>query len=501
MLLLYLGFLLVAYILYHTWWKRRGLPPGPTPLPFLGNALEIAKYPCTEEALKTWQKIYGDVFTFWSGERPIVAVCDYDKMVHYFVKNGELFQDRPDDSNYMNFVGRGCHGVIHLSGDYWKNQRRFLLHALRDFGLGKDLMEQRIVEECEDLFVKIQKTLSKSSSDIDLPNFIDVAIGSIINNLLFGYRYTEDKLYEFDDLKQRVKQYVTASGQPAALICRSNPQFYENLPYFKEKLQLVRKLDVHLVDFFKVRILEHVEDLKNEDMASFTPTDIVACYLKEKRKREVDGEDAYFTDEQLVGLSFDVWVAGQETTANTLGWAFAFMIHNQDAQKKVQEELDAVIGSDRVITTADRPQLPYLQAVCNETQRLANIVPTNVVHATSQNVEVDGYMLKKGTTITPLLCSVLSNEKYFPEPQKFKPERFLDDDGKLKKVDENIPFSLGKRQCLGEGLARMEIFLVLANILNRYKVLPGAELPSLERTRGFTVSPKPYKCKLQPRHL
>ena len=88
----------------------------------------------------------------------------------------------------------------------------------------------------------------------------------------------------------------------------------------------------------------------------------------------------------------------------------------------------------------------------------------------------------------------------FPEPEKFNPDRFIDKDGKLKKVDELVPFSIGKRQCLGEGLARMELFLFTANIFNRYRVSVCGDKPDLKKRYGVTVQPASFKLYAKARH-
>lgn len=114
------------------------------------------------------------------------------------------------------------------------------------------------------------------------------------------------------------------------------------------------------------------------------------------------------------------------------------------------------------------------------------MVPQNIPHATTRDVTIEGYFIPKGTAILPQISTVLYDEEVslersrqlatfrfiqiFPEHTAFKPERFLDANGHLKRTDELIPFSVGKRQCLGESLAKMELFLFLANILNQFKV-------------------------------
>lgn len=233
----------------------------------------------------------------------------------------------------------------------------------------------------------------------------------------------------------------------------------------------------------------------------------------------------------------DLWIAAQETTANTVLWGIAFSVHFPDKQKKMQEELDKVVGSNRMITSADKPNLPYTQAYCNvrvfsfclffffwknwkidicvfvvgpnflqtsfqEIQRFANIMPQGICRRNHRRTTVKGFVLEPGTAVMGLFSNVLYDPKIFPEPLIFKPERFLDEEGKLKKCDELIPFSAGRRICAGEALARMEIFMIIANLHNRYEVSQGIgeSMPSLKRNFGFSIAPEPYKVDLSHRH-
>jgi len=176
---------------------------------------------------------------------------------------------------------------------------------------------------------------------------------------------------------------------------------------------------------------------------------------------------------------------------------------DQRVQGKMQKELDEVTGTNRdnIISYSERSHLPYINAVINETQRLANILPTNLFRKTTRDVEICGHKIAKGTVIVPQIGSVMFDPRYFPEPQRFLPERFLDEYGKLKKCDELIPFSVGKRQCLGESLARMNLFLFAANFFHKFKVFPVDPLkpPTSAKQMGFGVLPTPYKCRVEVR--
>ncbi|KAH7704131.1 CBN-CYP-33C9 protein [Aphelenchoides avenae] len=253
-----------------------------------------------------------------------------------------------------------------------------------------------------------------------------------------------------------------------------------------------------LFAFYQRQIDEHMKDIDFDTDAQ--PTDYTEAYLREMKKRDAEGFEQNFTISQLKSMCSDLFTAGQETTSTTLAWGVSYLIHAQDAQRRLHEELDRVIGSDRLIAVSDKHSLHYTNAVICETQRLANLLPQNVPHETTRDVVLDGYTIPKGTTIVPQISCVLYDEKIFPDPKKFDPSRFLDADGRLKRVDELIPFSVGKRQCLGEGLARMELFLILANIFNQFRITSGVKEPSLQRIIGGTAQCPPYTCRVERRH-
>jgi cytochrome P450 len=110
-------------------------------------------------------------------------------------------------------------------------------------------------------------------------------------------------------------------------------------------------------------------------------------------------------------MCFDLWFAGQETTANSIAWGFAYLIHHPEVQAKCHAELDKVIGSDRVIRLADRPELVYCNATINEINRIANIVPQNITRKTTRDVTIQGHRIKKGTAIVPQISVVLCDDK------------------------------------------------------------------------------------------
>lgn len=502
--LIEIAFAVCGFVLfYNFYYKRRNLPPGPAPWPLIGNVLEIAKKGSAENAFLDWKRRYGPIYTYWAGETPLVAVADYKLIIETFHKDGDAYAGRPPGMGQKLHVmtrGEPRGGVIFTQGELWREHRRFTLQVLRNLGLSKDLMQERVLNEVSALLSKVHDNLNESKSqEQDLPALLDIAVGSVINMLLFGYRFDESRAQEFYELKRLLSGNIEAMGGWKMKMLNAYPHLLHKVPPFDAVYEEHKRSQIRLWDFYQRQIDEHVQNIDFDTDAE--PTDYAEAFLREKRKKDTEGEPHTFTLSQLKSMCQDLFVAGQETTSTTSAWGTAFLVNNPKAQARLHEELDNVIGSDRLVTMTDRPQMHYTNAVINEVQRLCNMVPQNIPHATTRDVTIEGYLIPKGTVILPQISTVLYDEEIFPEHTAFKPERFLDANGHLKRTDELIPFSVGKRQCLGESLARMELFLFLANILNQFKLSAGEKMPSLKRHVGATAQCPPYSCLVEKRNL
>nr|XP_028681740.1 cytochrome P450 2E1-like [Macaca mulatta] len=170
--------------------------------------------------------------------------------------------------------------------------------------------------------------------------------------------------------------------------------------------------------------------------------------------------------------------------------------------EKLHEEIDRVIGPSRIPAIKDRQEMPYMDAVVHEIQRFITLVPSNLPHEATRDTIFRGYIIPKGTVIVPTLDSVLYDNQEFPDPEKFKPEHFLDESGKFKYSDYFKPFSAGKRVCAGEGLARMELFLLLSAILQHFNLKPLVDPKDIDISPvniGFGCIPPRFKLCVIPR--
>uniref|UniRef100_A0A914UK66 Uncharacterized protein n=1 Tax=Plectus sambesii TaxID=2011161 RepID=A0A914UK66_9BILA len=198
----------------------------------------------------------------------------------------------------------------------------------------------------------------------------------------------------------------------------------------------------------------------------------------------------------------DIWGAGMLPTVTMMRWALLFMLHYPDVQEKVQYELDTIVGKDRQVEMADKPFLPYTSATVTEIQRFANIIPINQPRKVFEDTVINGYRIPGNTPVLAQIHTVLQDPKLFPQPERFNPDRFLDET-KQKFINSEavIPYGIGKRVCLGESLARTEIFLFFAALLQRFSfAAPKGQPISLQKPKfGINLMPENYEVEIRSR--
>ncbi|NXU74768.1 CP2J6 protein, partial [Oreotrochilus melanogaster] len=472
-------FLLVADYMKHR--KPKDFPPTPFYLPFVGHAYLMN----FKDPLKAIQKLiekYGDIFSMELGSQTVVCVNGMRLVKEVLVNQGENFMDRPIFP--LNREMFSAIGLVSSGGHLWKQQRRFALSTLRNFGLGKRSLEERIQEECRFL---VDDFRDERGNPFNPHLKIINAVSNIICSLTFGSRFDyHDE--DFQRLLRLMDEIVTLHG---SIMTQLYNHFPSILNYFPGSHQTILKNCKLMKQSVQEKINEHKEHRNPSESRDF-----IDSYLEEIDK---DNGEGIFQEENLVACTLDLLFGGTETTSTTIRWGLLFMATYPEIQARVQSEIDAVIGQARAPALEDRNNVPYTNAVIHEVQRKGNIIPFNVPRLTTKDTVLDGYCIPKGTIMVTNLTSLLFDKNEWETPDTFNPEHFLKD-GQFLKREYFIPFSAGKRACLGEVLARSELFLFFTSLLQKFtfRAPPGTTL-SLQPKLGMTAAPEPYKICAVPR--
>ncbi|XP_060782734.1 cytochrome P450 2D3-like [Neoarius graeffei] len=480
---LLIWFCVYLFILLVRIQKPKNSPPGPQPLPIFGNLLQLhIRNPLKDFDL--FAERYGDIYSLYLGRKPAVVLHGLKAIKEALVTKSADFSGRPQNVLISHLVeGKGV--VMADYGPAWKEHRRFALMTLRNFGLGKQSMVNRILEENKHLVAKLEKHSGRILCPQTL--FHDVT-SNIIYLVLFGIRY------EYGD--ETLKQYVALLTEINKIVNGPWSLLYDAVPVVRS-LPLPFKKAFKNIYSLKKMTLTLIDEHKKTRVPG-KPRDLVDCYLDELDMR---GNGSTFDEGQLIMFIIVLHSAGTDTTSNTLLTAFLYLMVFPDIQERCQQEIDEVLQGKTHASFEDRHNMPYTQAVIHESQRIANIVPLSIFHSTSRDTELMGYNIPKGTIIIPNLSSVLNEEGQWKFPHEFNPSNFLNEQGQFEKPEAFIPFSAGPRVCLGEGLARMELFLILVSLLRHFQFIwpEDAGEPDFTPVFGLTLAPQPYKMRVRLR--
>ncbi|XP_075692246.1 cytochrome P450 2F3-like isoform X2 [Rhinoderma darwinii] len=374
---LILFLLLLVTLLYLSQWKLRGkLPPGPTPLPFVGNMHQVKMNDLIKSLVELSNK-YGPMYTFYLGSRPTIVLCGYQVLKEALVDHAEEFSGR-GEFPAVQMYSKG-NGIVYGTGERWRQLRRFAITTLKNFGMGKRSLEERVKEEAQYLLAEFRKSGGKPLD----PTFGFSSAGSnIICSLVFGERF-DYRDEEFTTLLYLINNSWHLMSSTWGQLLFVFPKIMKHIPGPHRKIY---KNYLKLGAFVAKRL-----QMNKETFDPNNPRDFIDCFL---------------------------------------------------------------------------------------------------------------IKIEQGLNIMPLICTSQYDPTKFKNPNSFDPTHFLDENGLFKKNEGFMAFSAGKRVCLGEGLALMELFIFFTTILQNFNPKPLVDPKDIDITpesSGLGNLPRPYKICLLPR--
>ncbi|XP_075530845.1 cytochrome P450 2J6-like [Dermacentor variabilis] len=479
-----LGVAILQYLIGRK--RQKDLPPGPIGFPLLGYLPFVLQH-WDVEALR---KKYGNVFGLKIGSRYVVFLCDFDSVKEALTHNALL--NRPEE---FPLNVSDTKSLITLNGPVWKEQRRFLLRTLKQLGAGTPAMEARIQQELSYLLHELQVRDGKPAVPADL---LTASVSNIMTELLmatrFGHKHpNRAHIDELVDAILVLSVQVTAVNLLPWLrrcVCCFTLGAYGKL----------KQVFVNRSRFGESGVSKAEKTYEDGLVRSFTD-----AYIAEMKRRG-DG-NRLFTRELLIGNVASYFGGGSGTMRSALEWLLLMSAAKPDLQARVRTEVDAVMerkepsGSNRVSWT-DRARMPYTQAFVWEVMRAKPVNPLGLMRSASADINLGGYFVPRGSIVIPSFWSVFNEASFWGDPEVFRPERFLSDDGKsAKKSERLIPFSYGKRSCPGESVAVMVVFMFFTNILRHFSVeAPYDGAAALkDEVLGIAMRPVPRELVFMPR--
>ncbi|KAG1827583.1 cytochrome P450 [Suillus subaureus] len=445
-----------------TYLRKSRLPPSPPTWRLRGHFLPPLKASLT---VARWIDEYGPLVTIRSGIQTIVIIGRYKAAVDIMEKQGRMLADRPRLAAGETLT-RGLDIVLAHAGDRFRRMRR-VLHTH---------LQPKLAEAYQPLQMSQAKHVILNILD-DPHNFQDhVAVYAATTIMKVSYGKTTPTSAtdpEIGEARQLIKRFRTILRHGNYLV--DSIPWLRYLPWYapelKDQFERTRRLYTNQLNRVKLR-------MSNEDIGpSFA-------------KHNVENGHLYgLTEIEMAYLTGALFGAGTDTTAVAICTVLMAAAHFPEEQAKVQAELDAVIGRERAPTFADKSSLPHLEAFISEALRWRPLAPEGVPHRTTEDVIWGNYCIPAGTTVIGNHWAISRDPEVYPEPDAFKPQRWMDDEGRLRDDLRFFVFGFGRRVCPGQHVANRSVFINSLLILWAFQLSLDPTKP--QDDMGFTTATMP----------
>ncbi|KAF2276288.1 cytochrome P450 [Westerdykella ornata] len=489
-----------AFTLIRDVWVWLRMPPGPTPLPFIGNKLQLPKsQPWLQ--FQEWSRVYGPIFTIWIGRKPTVVLSDPVIAQELMEKRSTKYSSRPRMVAMGEILWDNASILVQPYGKEWTIRRKLLHQALTP----KALRLYKPIQTAESSRLCCQLLETPSNWEKLLERFTS----SIVFSVAYGHR--------IDSLNAQVIHQRFKFMHYAASLNVPGRYMVESFPFLKYVPDVLApwKADIKAHGREEAAANMALVDVVRSDMArartqgTEIPDSLCKLLLELREKEHIPLSDRDFSY-----IPASLFGAGSDTTASTLCTAFLALITHPETLQAAHNELDTVIGSSRTPTFNDEARLPYIRALVKEVLRWRPVaVLGGTPHSSTEDDHYEGYYIPAGTTILGNSWAINLNEEYYPNPHHFDPTRFLD--ATLAEKSKTISplgkphpaksghssFGWGRRICPGADLAANSLYIALAKILWAFDILPipGIKYDTFAYTEGFNIRPQKFECEIRIR--
>ncbi|KAH9975190.1 CyP450 monooxygenase [Russula compacta] len=482
---------LAAFLAIRDYQRRGGLPypPGPRPLPLVGNLFDIPKE-FSWLLYTQLSKKHGDILSFHVFGQVIVVLNSIKATKDLLEKRGDIYSDRPVIP-ILEMMKWGWVVPFAREGEFWRQSRKLLDRGLRP----KAITAYRPMQQTK-VHVLLTKLLTNSDQ---WEAHLESVSGDLILAMGYGYE-VEDRNDRSVLAARKLVEVAAETAFPGAVLVNDVP-FLQYIPEWLSWLSyqpLIRYGQDIGYD-----VLHGPIAFVRESILNNTAQPSLALENLQEAEKLV-GPEREKTESVIAAALASMYPGGTETTVSFIMSFFVAVLLHPDIQKMAQEELDNVTGRERLPTFEDRPRLPFVDAVCKEVLRWRPVVPISIPHAATEDNVYKGFFIPKGALVVGNAWAILHDPALYPEPDAFKPERFLNPDGSLR--DDPVlasAYGFGKRICPGRHLADATIFIIVASLLSVFNIEKRNNSdggPDMYPYLGTGVSrPGPFHCSIIPR--
>ncbi|SCZ89951.1 BZ3500_MvSof-1268-A1-R1_Chr1-3g01685 [Microbotryum saponariae] len=482
--------------------KRGPLPPSPKgAIPIFGHMFMLPKSrPWVK--MEEWTRELGPIYTLKLGSQTVVVVGRAPVAMDLLDKRSAIYSSRPRLIMTSDLVSRGLRMTFMQYGDLWRRQRK-LLHSLTSPKASSSYEPIQSMESAQlvrDMIQKpkmfwghCQRSLIVRKIFCGLRRYA----GSTIMQVAFNKRAPTHDDHAITEMR-KINERMTKTAVAGRYIVDSLP-FLNVLPKpLAPWKQEADTLFEETLSLFK----SHYDGVNNEVKEGRD----VHCFATEilRLRSQYD-----LSETEAIFLAGAMYGAGSDTTADGISTFILMMVAHPHVLAKAQEELDRVIGHERLPEFSDQDDLVYCQAVVRECLRFRTIIAGGLGHRSTEDDVYNGYFIPKGTTVLANHWAIHLDPEVYPEPNVFNPDRFIVDDklvGTKYAERGHHAYGFGRRICPGMHIADRSLFIVFTRMMWACKIEHevdehGVPIPvDIDRfSEGFSSHPLPFQCKISSR--
>ncbi|ELT95060.1 hypothetical protein CAPTEDRAFT_123759 [Capitella teleta] len=437
--------------------------------PVVGNLFQVER-DRPELTFSEWTKDLGPVFSVKMLHKQFVVLGSFDAIYEALVKKGKSLSGRQNKHSFrLDEITDHFRNIVRsqVTDPSWKKLRMISHKKIKMYDTGMKRIEGISRDMIANLLEEFQNTSQRS---FDPESVIYNTVMNVIMCLLLGQTFSVNddifkKMVQFE--QSGIKAWAQA-GRGAELDLCPWLRFFGNETY---------------------KLIRHMVELRNQLWERMKEEASRGDHLLKKDEedlrlvsalRDTLAEDGSELSEKHLRahVMVDIAFAGTATTSNTLCAYLNIISQHPKVQEKLQEEVDRVVGVQRIVSLSDKGKMPYTQATILELLRFTSVAPLGVPHMPYEDTVIQGKTVPAGSTVLMNLYHLHHDEDFWENSFEFQPERFLDEDGGLVSASHPnrrhlMPFSAGPRVCLGEVLAKTRLFLVIASLAQKFNILPG----------------------------